>query len=393
MEGAVPTALSWHVKLPADTMPLSPAIVVAALSDVVDPEHDRSIIRLDAVKDLVVQPKRVSFTIILNSLSSDFKRRVEDEARAAIHERAGEDITVAITTDTEMISLGDDIQVSGAGQEAATPDVPPQVRNFVAVASGKGGVGKSTVAANLAVSLAKDGYDVGLLDADIYGPSIPTMFGLKEDRPRVNEQQKIVPPEAHGVKLLSMGFLVDPSQAVIWRGPMVSRAIRQFLGDAEWGELDYLILDLPPGTGDIQLTIVQTIPLTGALIVSTPQDVALADAQKGVAMFGNVNVPVFGIVENMAFFTPPDLPDRKYYLFGQGGARRLADELGVSFLGEIPIEQALREGGDAGKPIVAESPESVSARAFQEIADALRSQVALRNAMLPATETVEILHR
>ncbi|MFQ5570593.1 MAG: Mrp/NBP35 family ATP-binding protein, partial [Rhodothermales bacterium] len=302
----------------------------------------------------------------------------------------GAHVEVHVTTDSEMISLGDDIMISGGGRRTA-PEVG--AHNIIAVASGKGGVGKSTVAVNLSVALARQGYDVGLLDADIYGPSIPTMFGLETERPHVNERQQILPLEKHGVKLLSMGFLVDPSQAVIWRGPMVSSAVRQFLGEADWGDLDYLVLDLPPGTGDIQLTIVQTVALTGAIVVSTPQKVALADARKGVAMFNNVHVPVLGIVENMAYFTPPDLPDRKYYLFGQGGAHRLADALAVPFLGEIPLEQQVRETGDEGTPVVVAHPASMAAQAFDRAAATVVKQVALRNATQPPTQQIEILHR
>jgi ATP-binding protein involved in chromosome partitioning len=245
----------------------------------------------------------------------------------------------------------------------------------------------------LSVALARKGLDVGLIDTDIYGPSIPTMFGVGDEKPHVNQERKIVPLERHGVKLLSMGMLVDPDKAVIWRGPMVSSAVRQFLGECEWGDLDYLVLDLPPGTGDIQLTIVQTIAVTGAVIVSTPQKVALADARKGVAMFENVNVPVLGIVENMAYFTPEELPDKRYFLFGHGGARRLSEEVGVPFLGEIPLEQALRESGDAGKPIVVADPDAVSARAFVELADHVVHQVTVRNAELDSTRQVEILYR
>ena len=267
------------------------------------------------------------------------------------------------------------------------------VRHVIAVMSGKGGVGKSTVAVNLAVALARQGHAVGLVDTDIYGPSVPTMFGIENQKPRINDKRKILPLQKHGVKLLSMGFMVDPAEAVIWRGPMVSSAVRQFLADTEWGTLDYLILDLPPGTGDIQLTIVQTVALTGAIIVSTPQKVALADARKGVSMFNNVNVPVLGIVENMAYFTPPDLPDRKYYLFGEGGARHLADEIGVPFLGEIPLEQVLRETGDAGTPVVVAHPESASARAFDEVAANVVAHLAQRNATEPPTTPIEILYR
>ena len=279
----------------------------------------------------------------------------------------------------------------------APPTAPKGVRgvkNFVAVASGKGGVGKSTVAANLAVALAERGAAVGLLDADIYGPSAPLMFGVPpSEKPRVNDDRDIVPLVRHGVKLLSMGFLVDDANAVIWRGPMVSSAVRQFLGQAAWGDLDYLVLDLPPGTGDIQLTLVQTVPLTGAVVVSTPQDVALADARKAVAMFRNVHVPVLGVVENMAYFAPPDLPDRRYYLFGEAGAQKLAAELGVPVLAEVPIEQATREAGDRGTPVVLKEPESGAARAFAQAAERVVAEVERRNADAPPTQPIEILYK
>ena len=277
------------------------------------------------------------------------------------------------------------------------PQVPAGlsgVRHFVAVASGKGGVGKSTVAANLAVALAEQGQRVGLVDTDIYGPSVPLMFGVPADeKPRVNEERQIVPLVRYGVKLLSMGFLVDEANAVIWRGPMVSSAVRQFLNQAAWGDLDTLVMDLPPGTGDIQLTLVQTIPITGAVVVSTPQAVALADARKAVKMFENVSVPVLGVVENMAYFTPPDLPDRKYYLFGEGGAQRLAAELDVPVLGAVPIEQATREAGDEGVPIVLAEPESASARAFAQIAQRTAAEVERRVSEQPATQPIEILYK
>lgn len=281
--------------------------------------------------------------------------------------------------------------------DAPRPQKPrgvSQVTNFIAVASGKGGVGKSTVAANLAAALAATGARVGLLDADVYGPSVPLMFGVPEDeKPRLNDERHIVPLLRYGVKLLSMGFLVDEKNAVIWRGPMVSSAVRQFLSQAAWGELDHLIIDLPPGTGDIQLTLVQTVPLTGAVVVSTPQPVALADARKAVKMFENVHVPVLGVVENMAYFTPPDLPDRKYFLFGEAGAQKLAAELDVPVLGEIPIEQAAREAGDRGTPIVLAEPESASAKAFQAMAERVVAEVERRNADAPPTLPIEILYK
>jgi len=273
------------------------------------------------------------------------------------------------------------------------PDALAGVRSFVAVASGKGGVGKSTVAANLAVALAQSGQRVGLLDADVYGPSVPLMFGVDDARPRLDDERRIVPVERHGVKLLSMGFLADPDRAVIWRGPMVSSAVRQMLAQAAWGELDTLVLDLPPGTGDIQLTLVQTIPVTGAVVVSTPQPVALADARKAVAMFGSVHVPVLGVVENMAWFSPPDLPERRYFLFGEAGAQRLAAELDVPVLGEIPIEQAAREAGDAGTPVVIAEPASATARAFTAMAARVAGAVEARHAEAPPTQPIEILYK
>lgn len=364
--------------------------VLQALTEVIEPEQEENIVRLDMVKNLKVEGDRVAFTVVLKSPEAPFAGEVERRCTEAIHEALGPDVRVDVETDSEMIALGDSLEVSGSGS-AGRP--APGARNLIAVASGKGGVGKSTVAVNLALALAGQGYAVGLVDTDIYGPSIPTMFGVKDEKPRVNEQRKIIPIEKHGVKLLSMGFMVDESQAVIWRGPMVSSAVRQFLGEAAWGALDYLVLDLPPGTGDIQLTIVQTVPLTGAIIVSTPQEVALADARKGVAMFGKVGVPVLGIVENMAYFAPPDLPDRKYYLFGEGGAKKLAGALGVPFLGEVPIEQDVREGGDFGRPVVIAEPASAAAQAFGRIAEAAAQQVALRNAEQPPTQPVEILYR
>jgi ATP-binding protein involved in chromosome partitioning len=369
-------------------MSATPLDVLRALADVVDPDQGKDIVRLGMVKNLHVAGERISFTVLLKNPGSSFAGTVKERAERAVQDALGTGLKVSVDLDNEMIGLAVD-EPGKTGQSGQ----PAGVRNFVAVASGKGGVGKSTVAANLAVALAQQGFDVGLVDTDIYGPSIPTMFGVGGEKPRVNQERKIVPLERHGVRLLSMGFLVDPEKAVIWRGPMVSSAVKQFLGDTDWGELDYLILDLPPGTGDIQLTIVQTIALSGAVIVSTPQEVALADARKGVAMFENVNVPVLGIVENMSFFSPPDLPDRKYYLFGQGGARRLAHALDVAFLGEVPIEQVVRETSDEGQPVVVAAPESLSARAFQEIARHVSEQVSLRNAIASSSGPVEILYR
>lgn len=367
--------------------------VLDALRHVIDPDLGRDLVSLDMIRDVAVDPPRVSFTVVLTTPACPLREHLRSECIAAVREHVSPQAQVEVTMTASVTTR--------RGPAAGPSAMPPQaesgsgrVKNTVAVASGKGGVGKSTVAVNLAIALAQSGAHVGLVDTDIYGPSIPTMLGVPEtEKPRVNDQRRIDPLKRFGVKLLSMGFLVDPSHAVVWRGPMVSSAVRQFLHDAEWGELDYLILDLPPGTGDIQLTIVQTIALTGAVIVSTPQPVALADARKGVAMFKNVNVPVLGIVENMAYFAPPDLPDRKYYLFGEHGARRLAEELGVPFLGEVPIEQAVREGGDRGAPVVVSEPESVAAHALRSIAEHTAQQVSIRNAEQAPTQKVEILYR
>lgn len=373
-------------------MALSPESALDALRQIEEPSSGLDIVRLGLVKGLAVDEaaRSVALTVVVPREGTPFARDVADAVRRVLHEAFGSDVTVDAKIDSAPIDLG--LDVLNAPQ-ANAPKLPTGVRHFVAVASGKGGVGKSTVAANLAVALAQLGYRVGLLDADIYGPSVPTMFGVRGQRPRVDEARKIVPLEAHGVKILSMGMLVDDKQAMIWRGPMVTSALRQFLGDADWGDLDVLVLDLPPGTGDIHLTLVQTVPITGAVVVSTPQEVALADARKGVTMFENVHVPVLGIVENMAYFTPPDLPDRKYYLFGRGGAVRLAETLGVPLLAEIPIEQDVRESGDDGVPVVAAEPLGLSAAVFRDLALATIRAVELRVAEAPPTQKIDILYR
>ena len=327
--------------------------VLQALASVIDPDTGRDIARSGHVRNIEIDSNQVRFTLQVRRADSEFARQAPELCRTAVRGALG-DATVV------------DVNVVFAKQ--AKRPVQLGARHMIAVASGKGGVGKSTVAANLAVALAQEGFRTGLVDTDIYGPSIPMMFGIEGQKPRVNTQRKIVPLVAHGVHVLSMGLLVDDEQAVIWRGPMVSSAVKQFLGEAEWGDLDFLILDLPPGTGDIQLTIVQTVTLAGAVIVSTPQKVALADARKGVAMFRQVNVPVLGIIENMAWFAPPDRPKDRYYLFGQGGARQLARETGVPLLSEIPLEQLVRESGDDGTPVALAARGSHSARAFRAAA-------------------------
>lgn len=348
--------------------------VKTALAHVLHPELKQDLISLDMIQDLIVQDKYVSFTLEMpqqnEALASELKQRCEGAVHKFIDRDAVVDIQVGINVSKR--------------EQTPQPTVPPAqplagVKNIIAVASGKGGVGKSTVAVNIAAALARTGASVGLMDTDIYGPSIPTMFDLFE-RPNITTQKKLVPLEKYGIKMVSMGFLVDVNQAMVWRGPMATSAIQQFMKDVEWGELDYMVLDLPPGTGDIQLTIVQTIPLSGAVIVSTPQTVALDDVRKGVAMFQKVKVPVLGVIENMAYFIPPDMPDKKYHIFGEGGASRLADELGVPVLGEIPLEQPIREAGDSGKPIVLADDQSNAAHAFFTVTSNMQQQLALRAA-------------
>jgi ATP-binding protein involved in chromosome partitioning len=366
--------------------------VKSALAHVIHPEYNKDLITLDLVQDLITQDKYISFTLELPKKDDQLANQLKKECRKAIHKfidpEAVPDITVGINISKQRELDGKDSPQQNQ-QQPEPPPVLPGVKNVIAVASGKGGVGKSTVAANLAVALAQTGAKVGLLDTDIYGPSVPTLFGVSE-RPGITTQKKLVPIKKHGVHLVSMGFLVDTDQAMIWRGPMVTSAVKQFMQEVEWGELDYMILDLPPGTGDIQLTIVQTVPLTGAIIVSTPQTVALDDARKGVAMFNKVNVPVLGIIENMAYFVPDDMPEKKYYIFGKHGARKLAQKLEVPFLGEIPLREQIRETSDTGTPIVAADPASVSSIGLKEIANRIQQSLAIRNSELDQTEKVEI---
>lgn len=365
-------------------MSITEAKVKEALSNVIDPDLGKDIVTLKMVHDLKIEGKKVSFTVNLTTPACPMKAEIERACVNAVKHLVDQEAEVSVN----MASNVSHSRTSGQGDQSLLKGV----KNIIAVASGKGGVGKSTVAVNLAVALARTGASVGLVDTDIYGPSIPTMFNLHE-RPSITTQKKIVPLEKYGVRLLSMGFLVDQDEAVVWRGPMVSSAVRQFLSEAEWGELDYMILDLPPGTGDIQLTIVQTVPLTAAIVVSTPQNVALDDARKAVAMFKKVNVPVLGIVENMAYFTPPELPEKKYYIFGKEGARILADNLGIPFLGEIPIEEALRESGDDGEPIALKTGNSLSSLAFTELANRAAQQISIRNAKMAPTQKVEIQYK
>ncbi|MGB1033068.1 MAG: P-loop NTPase, partial [Flavobacteriales bacterium] len=326
-------------------MELNRENVIKALANVTEPDMKKDIIALNLVDELKIGENTISFVVKVRNPAMHHRQRMEDACVFAIERNFGKEVDIDVKA----------IPLPSEEQTIETRKVLPGVKHIVAVASGKGGVGKSTVATNLAVGLAKKGFKVGLIDADIYGPSAPTMFDVVNERPQVAEKdgkQYIMPIEQYGVKLLSIGFFADTSQAIVWRGPMASKALNQLFTDAHWGELDYMIVDLPPGTGDIHLSLVSLVPLTGVVMVSTPQEVALADARKGVAMFRleSVKVPVLGMIENMSYFTPPPHPEEKYYLFGRDGAKQLADGQGVPFLGEIPIEQSLPESGDVGRP-------------------------------------------
>ncbi len=349
--------------------------VLNALRAVEDPDLHRDIVSLGMIKDIKITGQNVSLTFELTTPACPLKSKMEEDARRALKQHLPNLGKTEIRMTSQVMSHVNSIKES----------ILPNVKNTIAVASGKGGVGKSTVAVNLAVALAKDGAKVGLIDADIYGPSIPLMMGIKDKPGIINEngKTKMIPIEKYGVKVISIGFLVDPNQAVIWRGPMASGAVKQFLSDVLWGELDYMIFDLPPGTGDIQLTLVQTIPLTGAVIVTTPQDISLADARKGYKMFEKVEVPIFGIVENMSYYICSHCGNRDE-IFDYGGGKLAAEELGVPFLGEIPISTKLRKGGDDGKPIVLIDENSEQAKIIQLIARNLAAQVSIRNMNSPS---------
>lgn len=360
-------------------MELNPHSFEEVLRKVIDPISKEDIISTGKVRTFDISNGKIEMELEVLSPALHIKRKLENSVREALHNAFGEDIEIDIRL---FINVPD--------KRKAHADILPGVKNIIAVSSGKGGVGKSTVSANLAVTLARQGFKVGLIDADIYGPSIPMMFDVENRRPNlitVDGVKLIEPVESLGVKLLSIGFFADVSQAVVWRGPMASKALKQMFSDAYWGELDFLLIDLPPGTGDVHLTLVQTVPVTGAIVVSTPQKVALADAEKGANMFRLpvINVPLIGMVENMAYFTPEELPGNKYYIFGQHGVRRLCEKLNAAFLGEIPLVQAIREGGDSGQPM-ALTPDTPVADAFAHIADSMMEQLAKRNENLPPTE-------
>ncbi len=348
-------------------MAVTPSAVLEVLRPIIDPDFHKSIVDLGFVKNVDIQGSQVSFSIELTTPACPVKAEFEKAARERVLSLDGvESVQVTMTSNTRG-------QRTGAG--TAMSEVLPCVRNVFAVASGKGGVGKSTTAVNLALALRMCGATVGLMDTDVYGPSLPLLTGVT-GRPRTQEK-RILPQEGYGLKLMSVGFFLEENSPVIWRGPMVHGLVRQFLTDVVWGELDYLIVDMPPGTGDAALTLTQQAPLSGAVIVTTANELSLIDARKALKMFEKVQVPVLGIIENMSYFTPPDLPDRKYYLFGQGGGKRTAEELGVDFLGEVPIDPRIVEGGDEGRPILVQAPDSRAAQVFLNLAGQLARKLAV----------------
>lgn len=356
--------------------------ILEALSNVIEPDLKKDVVELGFVSNIKIDNNDVSFDVKVNNPAMHSKKRMEEACEFAIHRLLGKEISV----ECNVI----------AAEKKEPKNQLADVKNIVAIASGKGGVGKSTITSNLAAGLAKKGYKVGLIDADIYGPSMPTMFDCVHEKPRTIEEDGkhlIVPIESHGVKILSIGFFAEINQAVVWRGPMASKAIKQMILDTKWGELDYLLLDLPPGTGDIHLTIIQSAPLTASVVVSTPQEVALADARKGVAMFQleSVNVPVIGLIENMAWFTPAELPENKYYIFGKEGVKSLSEQIEIPLMAQIPLVQSVREAGDAGRPAVLQE-DTIISNAFDSLCNEFVNSIEHRNKTLKPTEKVEKSH-
>lgn len=367
-------------------MKLDKKDILKALETITVPGEGQNMVESGAVKNVVTFADEVIVDITIKNPSLQAKKRTEVDILKTIHEKVYEKAKITVNVKVEAPEKPKANVIKGKPI--------PGIQNIVAVASGKGGVGKSTVTANLAVSLSKMGFKVGILDADIYGPSIPIMFDVEAEKPlavNIGRKSKMKPIENYGVKVLSIGFFTQPDQAVVWRGPMAAKALNQMIFDAHWGELDFLLLDLPPGTGDIHLSIMQSLPITGAVVVSTPQNVALADAKKGVAMFqqDSIQVPVLGIIENMAYFTPAELPDNKYYIFGQEGAKNLAEDLDVPFLGEIPLVQSIREAGDIGRPAALQTATPLE-QAFEKITQNVVQEVVRRNENLPPTEAIKI---
>ena len=357
--------------------------ILKALATITIAGEGKNMVESGAIANVITFGDEVVVDLVLHTPAMHIKKRAEDDIKKTILELVSKDVKIKVNTKVE---IADKPEIKGKSI--------PGIKNIIAVASGKGGVGKSTVTANLAVTLTKMGFSVGILDADIYGPSMPIMFDVENEKPvsiLVDGKSKMKPVESYEVKILSIGFFTAPSQAVIWRGPRASKALNQMIFDADWGELDFMLIDLPPGTGDIHLSIVQSLPITGAVVVSTPQAVALADAKKGVSMFLSeaINVPVLGIIENMAYFTPEELPENKYYIFGKEGAKNLSEDLGVPFLGEIPIVQSIREAGDYGRPAAMQVASAVE-HVFDEVTRNVVREVVARNENLPATEAVKI---
>jgi ATP-binding protein involved in chromosome partitioning len=367
-------------------MKLDKKDILKALEQITVPGEGQNMVESGAIKNIQIFGDEVEIDITIANPSLQARKKTEVEILKIIHKEVYEKAKIKINIKVDAPAKPKTNEIKGKPL--------PGIQNIIAVASGKGGVGKSTVTANLAVTLAKMGFKVGLLDADIYGPSMPIMFDVAQEKPlaiTINGKSKMKPVESYGVKLLSIGFFTQRDQAVIWRGPMASKALNQMIFDAHWGEIDFMLLDLPPGTGDIHLSIMQAMPVTGAVVVSTPQEVALADARKGVAMFqqDSINVPVLGIVENMAYFTPAELPDNKYYIFGKEGAKHLSEDLKVPFLGKIPLVQSIREAGDVGRPAALQTATAIES-AFEEITKNVVQEVVKRNKDIPPTEAIKI---
>ena len=357
--------------------------VLSALRHVEDPDLHKDVVSLGMIEGIVIDGNAIGFRLVLTTPACPLKDKMKNDCIRAIKSRIDlyAEVNVEVTSRTSSRRKAEENMLKG-------------VKNIIAVVSGKGGVGKSTVSANLAVSLAQLGARVGLLDADIYGPSVPLMFGLMDARPEAREEDGrtiLIPVEKFGIKILSIGFFVDSTKALVWRGPMASNYLNQMLTGSEWGELDYLVIDMPPGTGDIHLTLVQSVPVTGAAIVTTPQEVALADARKAYGMFAtdSIRVPVLGLIENMSWFSPAELPNNKYYIFGKEGGKRYAEEVGIPLLGQIPLVQGICDSGDQGSPVVLDDNSPVS-MAFKELAETVVRQVAIRNATLEPTQIVEV---
>ena len=358
--------------------------VLEALGNVQEPDLGKDIVTLNMVKDITIEGNYISFTVVLTTPACPMKDMIKNACVNAVKLMVNKEAIVKINFTSQTTSRRDDNKA-----------ILPGVKNIIAVVSGKGGVGKSTVAANLALALSNGGAKVGLMDADIYGPSVPIMFGVRGERPMMMEikgKGMILPLERYGIKLMSIGLLVDEKNAVVWRGPMASSAIKQFVTDVFWDELDYLVVDMPPGTGDIHLTLMQTVPVTGIVVVTTPQPVALADAKKGIAMFGQaqLNVPIIGLVENMSYFIPEELPGNKYYIFGKDGGKHLADEYDLPFLGQVPLVQSIREGGDIGVPIMM-SDDVITKKAFEEFSAHVVRSIAMRNANISKERVAEVV--